>query len=173
MPYWCVIKLCPSTLKITGFFTYLHQHIRWIMSHQMAINLSLICSRVVCAQTGQWNHRKDLCITLCSPIVNVVRRCLLYHNQVREKDQRVRCWNISCLVQWGISWKEIQLIEFSDVEVVLCEFWSIRTLYKAMILNSCLCRIRTCLCSDSDGASTLSLDSSWGVLENYYRFATN
>lgn len=161
MPYWSVMKLCPPTLEITGFFTYLHQHIRWIMSHQIALNLSLICNRVVCAQnpTGQWKHRKDLCMNLCSPILNVESRwCLLYHNQVRERDQRFRCWNISCLVQWGISWKEIQFIEFSDVEVALCEFWSIRTLYKALILNSCLCRIGTCLRSGSDGASTLALD---------------
>jgi hypothetical protein len=66
----------------------------------------------------------------------------------------------------------MQLIEVSDVEVVQCEFWSIRTLYKALILNSCLCSVRTCLCSDSGGVSTRSgLDTR--VLENYYRFETN
>lgn len=152
-------------LEITGFYTYLHQHILWIMSHQMAVNLSLIYKRVVCAQnpTGQCNHRKDLYMNLCSPILNVeCRWCLLYHNQVRERDQRVRCWNISCLVQWGISWEEILLIEVYDMEVVLCEFWSIRTLYKALILNFCLCRIRTCRCSGSVRASTLVLDLTWG-----------
>jgi hypothetical protein len=174
MPYWRVIKLYPRTLEITGLFTYFHQHVRWIMSHQMAANL-LIYNRVFCAQnpSGHWNHRKDPYINLCSPILNVQRRwCLLYHNQVRERDQRVRCWNISCLVQWGISWKEIQLIDVSDVEVALCKFWSIRTLYKALILNSCLCIIRICLCSGSGGAATRTgIDVRF--LENYYRFATN
>jgi hypothetical protein len=134
--YWSVIKLYPRTLEITGLVTYFHQHVRWIMSHQMAVNLSLIYNRVFCAQTptGQWNYRNDL---FSDPYVQR-RWSLLYHNQIRERDQRVRCWNSSYLVRWGISWREIQLIEVSDVEVALCEFWSIRTLYKALILNSSL-----------------------------------
>jgi hypothetical protein len=57
----------------------MHQHIRWFMWHQMTVNLSLIYNHVVCAQIlpGQWNHRKDLYMNLCSPILNFERRWCL------------------------------------------------------------------------------------------------
>jgi len=43
------------TLEVTGFYTYLHKDILWIMSHQMPVNLLLIYMRVVCAEKLNWS----------------------------------------------------------------------------------------------------------------------
>jgi len=163
----CKKKTVPLTLEITGFYAYLHQHFLWMMSHEMAVNLSLICKRVVCAKkknqlvSGITERTCTWTSVLRSLTLNAGDVCCVIIRYAKE----IKGLGAEISLVW-FGWESVERkycwLKFVTWKLYCAEFWSIRILYKALLLNSCLCRIRTCLCSGSDRASTLALDLTWG-----------